>query len=91
MAVDKQEKSGGAGRAWVGANVGLMIGLAIILTVGVQLIGYRWSRRADLTSTGVNSLTPATTALLRDLETPVKLTSLYFKTDIEDEDQNRFR
>jgi hypothetical protein len=91
MAVDKQEKSSGAGRAWVGANVGLMIGLAIILTVGVQLIGYRWSRRADLTSTGVNSLTPATTALLRDLETPVKLTSLYFKTDIEDEDQNRFR
>jgi hypothetical protein len=91
MAVDKQEKSSGAGRAWVGANVGLMIGLAIILTVGVQLIGYRWSRRADLTSTGVNSLTPATTSLLRDLETPVKLTSLYFKTDIEDEDQNRFR
>ncbi|MCB9850485.1 MAG: Gldg family protein [Phycisphaerales bacterium] len=90
MAVDNHKSNGG--NHWlVGANVGLMIGLAIVLVAALQFAGYHWSSRVDLTSTGINSLTPATTSMLRDLDTPVKLVSLYFKTDIEDEDQNRYR
>jgi len=89
MAVDKRN-SGGPHWA-VGANVGVMIALAIILAGALQYMAYRWSRRADLSSAGVNSLTEGTTSLLRNIESPVTLTSLYFKTDIEDEDQDRYR
>lgn len=91
MAVDKH--SSGSGRHWlIGANVGVMIALAVILVAALQYAAYRWGDwRADLTTTGVNSLTPATKALLGGLDEPVTLTSLYFKTDIEDEDQDRYR
>ncbi|HRX85263.1 MAG TPA: Gldg family protein, partial [Phycisphaerae bacterium] len=91
MAVDKQGSK--SGQHWmVGANVGVMIALAIILVVALQYAAYRWSGwRADLTSQGINSLTDATTSLLHDLDTPVTLTSLYFKTDLEDKDQDRYR
>jgi len=92
MAVEQRKPGNGRPQHWVvGANVGLMIGLAVILAAAVQYVGYRWSQRVDLTSTGINSLTESTTSLLRELETPVKLTSLYYKTDIEDEDQDRYR
>jgi hypothetical protein len=75
----------------VGANVVTMIVLAVALVVGIQWIGYHYSTRADLTSSGVNSLSPATLSVVKGLDGEVRLTSLYFKTDIEDKDQQRYR
>ncbi len=79
------------GHAVVGANVALTVILAIVLVGGLQYIGYRWSTRGDLTSTGVNSLTEATTEVVEGLDTKVTLTSLYFETDLEEQDQERYR
>jgi hypothetical protein len=90
MAVDNRNTT--SGQHWaVGANVGVMIALAIVLAGALQYMAYRWSSRADLSTSGVNSLTDATASLLGDLDEPVVLTSLYFKTDLEDEDQDRYR
>lgn len=91
MAVTKSPPSA-AGRQWtVGLNVAMMVVLCLALVAGLQYIGYTWSTRADVTSSGVNSLSEGTTNLLAGLDSNVRLTSLYFKTDIEDEDQAKYR
>lgn len=91
MAVNKRKKSSGGAHWAVGLNVVLMVVLAVAFAGGLQWIGYSYSTRADLTSSGVNSLTDATKNMLADLQGNVTLTSMYFKTDLEDEDQDRFR
>ena len=52
MAVDDRKASGGqpsGGQHWlVGANVGLMIGLAIVLVAALQYAGYRWRDRKSV-------------------------------------------
>ena len=90
MAVNGSGTSTGRHLA-VGLNVGLMIVLAVALVVGLQYIGYTYSVRADWTASGVNSLSEGTRRLLQTLDVPVRVTSLYFRTDLEDEDQSRFR
>jgi uncharacterized protein YneR len=88
----EQQAAGASGRrlAW-GANVfvasALVIGIAGIL----QVMAYQAHAKWDMTSAGINSLSAGTENLLRNLETDVRLTSLYFKTDLEDEDQQRYR
>ncbi len=90
MAVDRQKTSGHSQFA-VGLNVLIMVVLAVTLTGMLQWLGYRKPLQADLTSSGVNSLTPATENLLHALPDTVRLTSLYFQTDLEAEDQPRYR
>jgi len=81
----------GGKRVLVGANVTLMVVLALGIVVVCQLLAYSYPARRDMTSTGVNSLTPSTEKLLRDLDKSVRLTSLYFETDREEADQPRYR
>jgi len=76
----------------IGANVTLMIAVAVALLVFVQWTGFKYvSAKKDMTSTGVNSVTPGTEKLFRGLDQKVWLTSLYFKTDLEEEDQAKYR
>jgi hypothetical protein len=75
----------------VGFNVVLMVVLAVALVAGLQWLGLTRLGRMDVTSSGVNSLTEPTEALLKGIDQKIKLTSLYFKTDIEDKDQDRYR
>lgn len=81
----------GGKRVLVGANVTLMVVLALGITVVCQLLAYSYPVRRDMTSTGVNSLTPSTEKLLRELDKNIRLTSLYFETDREEADQPRYR
>lgn len=93
MAVSGGQSSEGR-RVVVGINVGLMIVLAVALVAGLQWIGYAYSTNAtrlDLTSSGVNSLSDGTVKLLAGLDRNVRITSTYFTTDLEDEDQARYR
>ncbi len=85
------EVSGGR-RFMVGTNVVVATLLAAAIVVVVQAIAFsvpngRW----DVTSSGVNSLSQATENLLRGLDNEIRLTSLYFETDVEEEDQPRYR
>ncbi len=75
----------------VGLNVVLMVVLAVALVAGSQWLGLTRMGRVDVTSSGINSLTEPTQALLNGIDQKIKLTSLYFKTDIEDKDQDRYR
>jgi len=81
-----------AGRRVVfGTNVVVVTLIVIGIVVVLQLIAYSMPTRWDMTSSGVNSLSDGTENLLRDIDTNVTLTSLYFETDREDEDQPRYR
>ncbi len=81
-----------AGRRFViGANVALVVAIVIGLVVVSQLFAYHWPARADMTSTRVNSLSDGTLNVLRNLESEIRIVSCYFKTDMEDEDQPRYR
>jgi hypothetical protein len=87
-----KEKTSSGGRHWiVGFNVILMVVLAVALVAGLQWIGFAYSSRADLTSSGVNSLSDATKRMLSGIQTEVRITSMYFETDLENKDQDRFR
>ncbi|MFQ5414286.1 MAG: Gldg family protein [Phycisphaerae bacterium] len=78
-------------RMVVGTNVGVAIALAAGIVIVLQLLAWRSHARADMTSSGVNSISDGTEHLLRGLDTGVTLTSLYFETDREEEDQHRYR
>jgi hypothetical protein len=75
----------------VGANVAVMIALAVGAAVVAQLIAFNIPLRADMTRTGVNSLSESTEKLLRDLPANLRITSLYFETDREEADQPKYR
>jgi hypothetical protein len=96
MAVERKDTSTGleasAGRRLrVGTNVALSIILVVAIVAVAQVIGFKTHVRADMTSSGVNSLSEATENLVRNLDQNVRLTSLYFETDQEKEDQPRYR
>lgn len=88
---DARSGSPGGRRFRVGSNVLLATLLVVAIVAVAQLIAYKSHRRWDWTSTGVNSLSGGTENLLRELDTNVRLTSLYFETDRENEDQSRYR
>jgi len=90
MAVEKAESRAGQSVA-IGLNVVLMIVLVVALVAGFQWIGYSYGARADLTSTGVNSLTDGTVKMISGLDQSIRLSSLYFETDLEDQEQARYR
>jgi hypothetical protein len=57
----------------------------------IQYFAYQWTAKWDMTSTGINSLSEASERLLKNLDAPIRLTSLYFRTDPEPEDQQNYR
>lgn len=94
MAVSAQENPGGVStgrRFLVGTNVAVATVLLVVAVVAAQAIAFKAPNRWDLTSTGVNSLSEGSESLLRGLEANIRLTSLYFETDREEEDQQRYR
>ena len=75
----------------VALNVVLMVVLAVALAAGLQWLAMTRLGRVDVTSSGINSLTEPTETLLKGLDQKITLTSLYFTTDLEDKDQDRYR
>ena len=89
---EKRVSEASAGRRFmVGTNVLVATVLVIAIVAVAQVMAFSWPRRWDMTSSGVNSLSEATDNLLRGLDTNIRLTSLYFETDREEEDQPRYR
>ncbi|MCH7872749.1 MAG: Gldg family protein, partial [Planctomycetes bacterium] len=84
-------QASGARRFLIGTNVAVGIILAVAVVVVAQVIAFSVPQRWDMTSSGVNSLSEGTENLLRSLDANVRITSLYFETDREDEDQPRYR
>lgn len=78
-------------RLRVGGNVILASVFAVAIAAILQALAYSMPTRWDMTSSGVNSLSPATENLLQSLDSNIRLTSLYFETDREEEDQSRYR
>jgi hypothetical protein len=79
-------------RLKVGANVLVAIVLVAAVVGVLQAIAYSLpTARVDMTSSRINSLSDGTINLLRTLDQNVTLTSLYFKTDLEEEDQQVYR
>ena len=75
----------------IGGNVVISI-IVVAAIVGLaQWISFHRSTKFDLTSSGLNSLTPGTERLVGGLEQKVTLTNLYFETDLEEEDQSKYR
>ncbi len=97
MAVDVEPsvaspRAGSSGRrVLVSTNVSVAIALAIAIVVVAQMMAFRSGLSWDMTSTGVNSLSPSTESLLRGIEQRIRLVSLYFETDRELPDQKRYR
>lgn len=77
----------------IGGNVAIAVMVAIALVGVVQAFSYKAlsSARHDMTTGGVNSLSEGTLGLLRGLDKNIRITSLYFETDREDESQPRYR
>jgi len=82
------------GRQWViGANVFVMVVLALALLVVVNYMAFTFNRKADLTSSGVNSLSDQSRKLLDGLKENVTLTSLYrtFQDPAVENEAKKFR
>ena len=80
---------------WVeyGANVALVIIVAIALTFFVVAIAQRASRQWDTTSARIYSLKPQTANVIRDLKQKVRIVSLYStqtKPDARTDPEGRF-
>ena len=89
MAVSNQDK--GRSHLGVAINVVVSIALAVILVGLLQWIAYSYNSRADLTQSSVNTLSNSTRSMLSSLDSDIRLTSLYYETDVEDKDQDRYR
>jgi len=81
----------GSRRLVVGTNVIITVALAVALVGTLQWAAHTYGGRADWTSSGVNSLSDGTMRLLKGLDQDVRVTSLYFTTDLEEEDQKHYR
>lgn len=89
MAVEKTKT---IGRVGIGANVIVAIVIVVAIVGVLQAAAFSLpGARVDMTQSSVNSLTPGTRSLLDSLDTNVRLTSLYFETDLEDKDQSLYR
>lgn len=69
------------GERWAkyGSNVALVIVVAIVLAILITYIAQAHPLKVDTTRGGVNSLRPQTINVLHDLNTDIKLVSLYSK------------
>ncbi len=92
MAVDHPTTTTSSGRrVKIGANVAISVALVGGIVVVLQMLLFSTTLRMDMSSSGVNSLSAGSEKLLRHLEPNVRLTSLYFETELEEEDQPRYR
>ncbi len=92
MAVDQPNSSSATGRRFkVGSNVVISVALVAGIVVVMQMLFFSTSLRVDMSTTGVNSLSEGSEKLLKSLSSNVRLTSLYFETELEEEDQPRYR
>lgn len=68
---------------WIkyGANVALAIVLVIVLAIVVIAISEKRDRRFDTTANAEYSLKPQTLNIIHDLKQPIRLVSLYAKSD----------
>ncbi|MCH7925173.1 MAG: Gldg family protein [Planctomycetes bacterium] len=89
--VNKAQPSAAGRRLLVGTNVAAGIVLVAGIIVVVQAIAFQAAPRWDMTSSRVNSLSEGTENLLRGLDSNIRLTSLYFESDLDEEDQQRYR
>ncbi len=95
MAVDAKGKhpapTSAGRRMMMGTNVFISVALVVGIVVVLQALAFEYTWRADMTSSSINSLSEGTENLVSTLESNVTLTSLYFETDRETEDQPRYR
>ncbi len=92
MAVKEQTGFDFKGRHFaIGTNVVVSVVLAFAIVVILQWGAFYVDGKLDLTRSGLNSLSPGAERLIADLQEPIRLTSLYFQTDIEDESQAKYR
>jgi len=75
----------------IGGNVAFSIVAVLAIVVLMQWGSYYASGKADLTDSGVNSLSEGTERLLDGLDEKIRLTSMYFETDLEEPDQIKYR
>lgn len=78
-------------RRLYGANVTITVVLVAAIVGLLQYFAFAGGSRWDMTSSGINSLAAGTENLIANLDQSVRLTSLYFETDREEEDQQRYR
>lgn len=78
-------------RMMIGSNVLIATLLVVAVVVVAQIIAFKSPSHWDMTSSGNNSLSDGTQNLLNSLDAPVRLTSLYFETDLQEKDQPRYR
>lgn len=69
--------SAGRRRAAYGANAVLQAILIVALVVGVIYVAQRFRTEADVTRSGVNSLSPRTRTLVAGLDQNIRITALY--------------
>ncbi len=92
MAVDQPQSSSATGRRFkVGSNVVISVALVAGIVVVMQMLFFSTTLRMDMSTSGVNSLSEGSEKLLKGLTSNVRLTSLYFETELEEEDQPRYR
>lgn len=75
----------------IGGNVMFSVAVVIAIAVVLQWLAYAVGGQVDVTTSGVNSLSPGTEKLLHELDQEVRLTSFYFQTDLEEDDQPKYR
>jgi len=92
MAVDQPTSSSATGRRFkTGTNVVISIALVAGIVVVMQMLFFSTTLRIDMSTSGVNSLSEGSEKLVHSLKTDVRLTSLYYQTELEEEDQPRYR
>lgn len=101
MAVETTSETHGANQAsgggfgvrhlLIGTNVLLSVVAATAIVAVLQWGAFFKTTKFDLTDQGINSLTAGTERLVKGLPGKVRLTSAYFQTDLEDEDQAKYR
>ena len=83
--------AGSPARFKVGFNVIVSILLVGGIAAVLQAFAFHSGAQWRMTSSGVADLSDGTRSLLDSLEADVRITSLYFQTDLEDEEQPRYR
>lgn len=88
-------RSAGPRRLLVGTNVVVTICLVIGVVAVSQLLAYEADKhlgtRWQMSSSGVGTVSEGTANILAGLDKNIRLTSLYFETDREEKDQQRYR
>lgn len=96
MAVGKPQTTKSSGtsrrkRIFVGTNVFAATIFVLAIVAVLQAIAYNVPAQLDMTSSGLNSLSDSSRTLIGNLEAPITITSLYFETDREEEEQQQYR